>query len=81
MMAKEEKAAAKTTKRECFMAIIAAIKNVLSPISETIIMSKEITNDFSNSLSDENSKSVENPVTASLVVGGAIGRLASISFF
>lgn len=47
MMAKEENAAEKTTRRECFMAIMAAIRNVLSPISDTMIINKDIIKDFS----------------------------------
>lgn len=35
MIARASIAAAKTVKREYFMAMIAAMKNVLSPISET----------------------------------------------
>ena len=35
------KAAENTRKRGCFMAMRAAIKNVLSPISENMIMVKE----------------------------------------
>ena len=41
MAIKAAKAAEKTTRRGCFMAIRAAMRNVLSPISEKIIIDKE----------------------------------------
>jgi hypothetical protein len=41
MMSKEANAAAKTTPLGCLIAINAAIKNVLSPNSEIIIIAKE----------------------------------------
>lgn len=76
MMAKEEKAAANTTNRECFMAIIAAIKKVLSPISDTMIMSKEIRKDFSNSALEPTSLSRPTPTS----LFGVVGRLVSASY-
>lgn len=38
---RDEKAPANTTSRECFIAMMAAIKNVLSPISDTMIIKNE----------------------------------------
>lgn len=46
------KAAENTRKRGCFMAIRAAIKNVLSPISENIIMVKERAKEWSGCIRD-----------------------------
>jgi hypothetical protein len=43
MVIRAAKAAEKTRRRGCFMAMSAAIKNVLSPISENRIMVKERT--------------------------------------
>lgn len=40
------KAAEKTTKRGCFMAMRAAIRKVLSPISENIIIERERRNEW-----------------------------------
>ena len=44
MKAKAEIAPINTVSRECFIDIIAAIKNVLSPISETTIIEREAKN-------------------------------------
>lgn len=48
MKVRAEAAPKKTVSRECFIAIIAAIKNVLSPISETIITDNAAMNAWTN---------------------------------
>lgn len=46
MTISDEMAAEKTSVRECFMAIKAAIRNVLSPISANRIMINDIVNEW-----------------------------------
>ncbi len=46
------KAAEKTTNRGCFMAMSAAMRNVLSPISEKMIMANERTKEWRGCMMD-----------------------------
>lgn len=58
------KAAVKTISRGCFIAINAAIRKVLSPISEKIIMVKDRTKEWRGWIKESGADAVSNGIEA-----------------
>jgi hypothetical protein len=74
MAMRAEKAAVKTTVRGCRMAMSAATKKVLSPISENIIMVKDRTNEWNGCITPLGSSS-----ESGIVFGGDVSSGSSLS--
>lgn len=74
MAMRAEKAAVKTTVRGCRMAMRAATKKVLSPISENIIMVKDSINEWKGWITPLGSPSSE----SGMVLGGDVSNGSSL---
>jgi hypothetical protein len=70
-----EKAAVKTTVRGCRIAMSAATKKVLSPISENIIMVKDRTNEWKGCMTPAGSLSSK----SGTVCGGVVSSGSSLT--
>jgi len=70
MIKREAKAAEKTTPRGCDIAIKAAIRNVLSPSSEMMIIAKENTNECKGLDTRPDGVSVSDPSKSNIECNG-----------